>query len=114
MIETLTQILIGLLALAAGVFALVAAVGVLRFPDVLTRMHASSKVGAFAGSLALLAAAIDIGHLSAATRVVFAILFLFITAPIGAHLLGRAAAWRAGHGSGSQLGDSAARPAEPD
>lgn len=98
------EILTGILALAAGVFALVAAVGVLRFPDVLMRMHASSKVGAFAGSLALLAAALDIGHMSAVMRVIFAILFLFITAPIGAHLLGRAAAWRAGHGGRNQLG----------
>lgn len=98
------EILTGLLALAGGVFALVASVGVLRFPDVLTRMHASSKVGAFAGSLSLLAAAIDIGHLSAFTRSLFAILFLFITAPIAAHLLGRAAAWRAGHGRGKALG----------
>ena len=94
MIEVVT----GILALLAGGFALVAAVGVLRFPDVLTRMHASSKVGSFAGALALLAAAVDIGTVSAVTRAVFAILFIFLTAPIGAHLLGRAAAWRSGQG----------------
>lgn len=90
MIEVLT----GILALLAGGFALVAAVGVLRFPDVLTRMHASSKVGSFAGALALLAAALDIGELGAVTRAVLAVVFIFLTAPIGAHLLGRAAAWR--------------------
>ncbi|NPD16080.1 monovalent cation/H(+) antiporter subunit G [Xinfangfangia sp. D13-10-4-6] len=90
MIEVIT----GILALLAGGFALIAALGVLRFPDVLTRMHASSKVGSFAGALALLAAAVDIGTLSAATRAGFAILFIFLTAPIGAHLLGRAALWR--------------------
>ena len=92
MIEVFT----GLLALGAGVFALVAALGLLRFPDVMTRMHASSKVGTFAGALALLAAAVDIGTVSAGMRALFAILFLFLTAPIGAHLLGRAAAWRRG------------------
>lgn len=101
MIEVIT----GILALLAGGFALVAAVGVLRFPDVLTRMHASSKVGAFAGALALLAAAVDIGGVSALTRAVLAILFLFLTAPIGAHLLGRAAAWRAGAGTRPRRGD---------
>lgn len=88
------DVITGLFALFAGGFALVAALGVLRFPDVLTRMHASSKVASFAGALALLAAAIDIGTVSAATRASFAILFIFLTAPIGAHLLGRAAAWR--------------------
>ncbi|WP_295049101.1 monovalent cation/H(+) antiporter subunit G [uncultured Paracoccus sp.] len=92
----MTEIVTGILALLAGGFALVAAIGILRFPDALTRMHASSKVGSLAGSLALLAAAVDIGGVSAASRALIAILFLLITAPIGAHLLGRAAAWRAG------------------
>lgn len=92
------EIVTGILAILAGGFALVAAVGVLRFPDVLTRMHASSKVASFAGAMALLAAAVDIGHVSAATRAVLAILFIFLTAPIGAHLLGRAAAWRDDNG----------------
>lgn len=90
------EIATGILALLAGGFALVSAIGILRFPDALTRMHASSKVGSLAGSLALLAAAIDIGGVSAASRALIAILFLLMTAPIGAHLLGRAAAWRAG------------------
>ena len=92
------DILTGVLALLAGGFAVVAAVGVLRFPDVMTRMHASSKVASFAGALALIAAAIEVGTVSAATRATFAILFIFLTAPIGAHLIGRAAAWRRGEG----------------
>ncbi|GHG28527.1 MULTISPECIES: monovalent cation/H(+) antiporter subunit G [Paracoccus] len=92
----MTEILTAILALLAGGFALVAAIGILRFPDALTRMHASSKVGSLAGSLALLAAAVDIGGVSAASRALIAILFLLMTAPIGAHLLGRAAAWRSG------------------
>lgn len=92
----MTEVLAGLLALLAGGFSLVAAIGVVRFPDVLTRMHASSKVGALAGSLALLAAAVHLNEASATSRAVIAIVFLMLTAPIGAHLLGRAAAWRAG------------------
>lgn len=90
----MTDFISGLFAIGAGVFAVIAAVGVLRFPDVMTRMHASSKVASFAGALALIAAAVDIGTVSATMRAVFAILFIFLTAPIGAHLLGRAAAWR--------------------
>lgn len=90
------EVVSGLLALTAGVFCLAAAFGVLRFPDALTRMHASSKAGAMGGSFALLAAALDIGGLGPVTRAVLGILFLLLTAPIGAHLLGRAAAWRAG------------------
>ncbi|WP_283176165.1 monovalent cation/H(+) antiporter subunit G [Gemmobacter sp. 24YEA27] len=92
----MTEVITGVLALAAGVFAVIAALGVLRFPDVLTRMHAASKVGAFAGSLALLAAAIGFGTTGAVVKALVAILFLFVTAPIAAHLIGRASAWRSG------------------
>lgn len=106
----MTEILTGILALLAGGFALVAAIGILRFPDALTRMHASSKVGSLAGTLALLAAAVDIGGVSAASRALIAILFLLMTAPIGAHLLGRAAAWRAGQKPGSRLQPQQPRP----
>ncbi|ARO15987.1 Na+/H+ antiporter subunit (plasmid) [Ketogulonicigenium robustum] len=88
------EITIGLLALLTGGFAIAAGLGLLRFPDALTRMHASSKVGSLAGSLALIAAALDGGTLSAASRAIIAIAFLFLTAPIGAHLLARAAARR--------------------
>ncbi len=90
------DLFIGLLALLAGGFSLVAAIGVLRFPDALTRMHASSKVGTFAGSLGLLAGAASLGDIASVTKALLAIIFLLLTAPIGAHLLGRAAAWRAG------------------
>ena len=98
MIEAAIAIVTGILALLAGGFALIAAIGIVRFPDALSRMHASSKVAVFAGLLALLAAAIDIGTVSAATRAVIAILFILLTAPIGAHLLGRAASWRSDKG----------------
>lgn len=98
MIEATIAILTGILAVLAGIFAVVAAVGIVRFPDALSRMHASSKVAVFAGLIALVAAGIDIGTLSAATRAGIAILFILLTAPIGAHLLGRAARWRAGDG----------------
>lgn len=88
------EVIAGLLALSAGVFSLAAALGVLRFPDALTRMHASSKVGTLGGSFALLAAAVDVGGTAAITRALLGIVFLLLTAPIGAHLLGRAAAKR--------------------
>lgn len=92
----MAEVLTAILALAAGGFCLSAAIGVLRFPDALTRMHASSKVATMGGSLALLAVALDAASAGVVLRAVFAIGFLILTAPIGAHLMGRAAAWRAG------------------
>lgn len=89
------EIITGILAVLAGAFSIIAAIGVLRFPDALSRMHASSKVAIFASGLALVAVAIYFAEISVVTRAFIIIVFLMMTAPIGAHLLGRAAAWRA-------------------
>lgn len=81
----------GVLAILAGLFALVAALGVLRMPDLLLRMHASTKAGTLACGLTMLAAAIFFGELSTAVRAAGVVLFLLLTAPVAAHMLGRAA-----------------------
>lgn len=85
------DILIGILLLLGGFFALIAAIGVLRLPDVLTRMHASTKAGTLGSSLTLIGCAIYFGDTTVTVRVIAIILFLMLTAPIGAHMLGRAA-----------------------
>jgi multicomponent Na+:H+ antiporter subunit G len=42
------DVVAGILCLAGGAFAFIAGLGVLRLPDVLTRMHASTKAGTLA------------------------------------------------------------------
>ena len=87
----MTDILIGVLALMSGAFAFVAALGILRLPDVLLRMHASTKAGTLACGLAMAAAAAHFGELSIVFRVVAIVAFLLLTAPVAAHMIGRAA-----------------------
>lgn len=82
---------IAALVLLGGGFAFVAGLGVLRLPDVLIRMHASTKAGALGAGLILGAAALHFGNLATATEAVAAILFILITAPVAAHMIGRAA-----------------------
>lgn len=84
-------ILGGILVLLGGVFALIAAVGILKLPDVLTRMHASTKAGTLASALILIAVAIYFGETSVTAKVVATVLFLMLTAPLAAHMLGRSA-----------------------
>jgi multicomponent Na+:H+ antiporter subunit G len=79
------------LVLLGGFFCFVAGFGVLRLPDVLMRMHASTKAGTLGSGLILVAVAIYFGDLATITRAVAAILFLLITAPVAAHMIGRAA-----------------------
>jgi multicomponent Na+:H+ antiporter subunit G len=78
-----------------GSLIFVAALGVLRMPDVYLRMHASTKAGTLGVlmiALALVITGADAGVVSKALAV-FA--FVLLTVPIGSHLIARAA-WRGG------------------
>lgn len=87
----MTEILVSFFAVAGGLFALVAALGVLRLPDVLIRMHASTKAGTLGCGLILVAVAIFFGEGAIVARAIAAIVFLILTAPVAAHMIGRAA-----------------------
>jgi multicomponent Na+:H+ antiporter subunit G len=77
-----------LLLLGAG-WVLLAAVGVLRFDDVYARMHAATKATTLGLLLVLGGAATQLAGEDAAKLALVGVL-VFLTAPIGAHLIGRA------------------------
>ncbi len=85
------DILMLLLASVGLFFMLVAAIGVLRMPDLFMRMHAATKASTLGISGIALAALAHYADFSVTTRVLLIILFFFLTAPVGAHALGRAA-----------------------
>lgn len=87
----LIHIITGLILIVGAVFTLVAALGLLRFPDLYSRSHAASKAGTLGSGLMLLALALFAGELAVVTRAFAAFVFLLLTAPIAAHLLVRAA-----------------------
>lgn len=87
MIEWMSAIL---LCLGASM-TLLAGVGVLRLPDLFTRMHAITKAGTLGIGLSLLAVALYYFDLGISTRALAAIAFVLLTAPVGSHLMGRAA-----------------------
>lgn len=78
------------LLLGAG-FAVIAALGVLRLPDVYCRMHAATKAGAFGVSLILVALIIAAPTLRVFIQSLLIIVFFYLTAPIGVQMIGRAA-----------------------
>lgn len=83
---------LGALAIAAGgIFGLLAAVGVLRLPDLYTRMHAASKAGLVGSGLTFVGIAIVSADSAIILRALLGILFLALTTPVSAHLLARAA-----------------------
>jgi multicomponent Na+:H+ antiporter subunit G len=91
MIGTILEILAGLLLVGGGVFSLISALGVLRLPDVLIRMHASSKAGTLGAGMILLAVAVLYGGGEIVARAIAAIFFLLLTVPVASHMIGRAA-----------------------
>jgi len=86
----MSTILAGLLMVGGTAFMLVAAIGLLRLPDLYTRMHAVTKAGTLGVGLILLSAAVAFGDVSVATRSLVALLFVLLTAPVSAHMIGRA------------------------
>ena len=91
------DIIVAVLLLLGGFFCLVAGVGLLRFPDVLMRMHAGTKAGTLGVGLTLAALAVDAWSIESGARAAVAVAFLLLTAPVAAHMIGRAA-YRAGSG----------------
>jgi multicomponent Na+:H+ antiporter subunit G len=80
----------GVILVAGAIFTFLAAVGVVRLPDLYTRMHAASKAGAVGGGLILLVVAILSQDSAVAIRAIIGIIFLLLTTPVSAHLLAKA------------------------
>jgi len=87
MIELLAAIFISI----GSVLCLIAAVGMLRLPDTLIRMHAATKAGTLGAGLILAGAALYFAELGLVLRALLTLMFIFLTAPVAAHLIGRAA-----------------------
>lgn len=79
------------LLLIGSFLVLVAGIGVLRMPDLFLRMSATAKAGTLGTGLMVLAAAIHFNEFAIYTRAIALIAFLISTAPVSAHMLGRAA-----------------------
>lgn len=90
-----TDMVAGFFLIAGASFALVAAIGVTRFPDLLNRMHAGTKPQTFGLLLILVGLAIRLDSWRAGLLIAILIVFQMLTAPVSAHMVGRAA-FRAG------------------
>ncbi|SEQ45551.1 multicomponent Na+:H+ antiporter subunit G [Ectothiorhodospira magna] len=91
MIEWLVDLVISLFLLTGVGFMFVAALGLLRMPDLPMRLHATTKAGALGGGLLMIAVGIEFfGDVAVAAKAGAVIVFLLLTAPVAAHLIGRA------------------------
>ncbi len=81
---------VALLLLGSGLM-LLAAVAIVRFPDLYARMQASTKASTLGIACLALAAAVHFGSLAVSVRAGAIVIFVFLTAPVAAHVLGHAA-----------------------
>ena len=87
----MSEIVAGSLLLLGAFFVLVSAIGILRFPDLYMRMHGATKAGTLGAGLILLGASVLFGTLAVTVKAMAVFVFLLLTAPVAAHVLGRAA-----------------------
>lgn len=92
-VSIIANILVILFLLAGAFFIVSAAVGVVRFPDLYTRLHAATKASTLGVSFILVAGFIYLysAHSIVSGKMLLAILFILLTNPVSAHMLGRAA-----------------------
>jgi multicomponent Na+:H+ antiporter subunit G len=86
MIDLVTAVL----WLAGAAFALLAAIGVLRLPDVFTRMQASTKASTLGLGCLLIGAALQLGDFGSLIRTISIGAFLLLTTSVAAHVIARA------------------------
>ena len=72
-------------------FVLTAAIGVVRFPDLYSRLHASSKLVTLGSAGIFLGVAFALNDAAAFTRLAAVLLFPFLTTPLSAYLIAQAA-----------------------
>jgi multicomponent Na+:H+ antiporter subunit G len=87
----MNDIIVSILIVLGGGFAAIAGLGLLRLPDVLIRMHATTKAGTLGVGLIVLGVSVHFASSLVITKALLIIAFMFLTAPVGAHLIARAA-----------------------
>jgi multicomponent Na+:H+ antiporter subunit G len=85
------QIAAWLLIVTGAFLPMVAAIGLHRFDDVLARMHAATKPATLGLLLIVVGASLVLFEPGSVLKLLLVILLQLVTAPVGAHLVGRAA-----------------------
>lgn len=86
----MTEIIVVILSSLGTLFILLAAIGIVKMPDLYLRISVTTKAATLGIGLILLAAGIFFSDISILARVIAIIVFMLLTAPVGAHMIGRA------------------------
>jgi multicomponent Na+:H+ antiporter subunit G len=89
-VQTVADILAGACLISGALLSLAAGVGLLRFPDLLSRMHAATKPQVLGLLLILAGTALRLQNTIDITTLILVGIFQLGTAPVAAHMVGRA------------------------
>ncbi|MEL0626089.1 monovalent cation/H(+) antiporter subunit G [Salinibacterium amurskyense] len=89
-LDTILDVLTGIFLLLGSFLSVAAGVGLLRFPDAIARLHATTKPQILGLTFVLLAIALQNRQLSTILLLIFLLIFQMITAPVSAHMIARA------------------------
>jgi multicomponent K+:H+ antiporter subunit G len=114
-ISVLVDLLTAFLLLLGAGFALVGSIGLVRLPDIFTRLHGPTKATTLGvGSILLGSILFFTARQGLSLHEVLVTLFLLLTAPVGAHLIARAALQRRCNSLAKVPGDNDAKPSRMD
>lgn len=86
----MSSVIIVILITLGTLFVLLSAIGLIRMPDTYMRISVNTKAATLGVGLILVGTAVFFNDLSTTSRSLVIILFVFLTAPVSAHLIGRA------------------------
>lgn len=89
--ELFLDILVAILLILGCLMSLIAGIGLLTFPDMLTRMHAATKPQTMGLVLMAIGFGLVVREWPVWAALLLAVLFQFLTAPVAAHMIGRGA-----------------------
>ncbi len=91
MMDQVLSVLTWLLLLSGGFFLLTGAIGMVRLPDVFTRMHAAGMADTMGAGLILAGLCVHSGVNLVTVRLLLVLAFVWFTSPIATHALAKAA-----------------------
>lgn len=91
MIATLLDVASWILIVAGGFFCVLGGLGLLRLPDLFTRLHGGGLIDTLGASLLVLGMVLQAGFTLVTAKLILLLLFLFFTSPLASHAVASAA-----------------------
>lgn len=88
--SVLADVVTALCFLLGSALALIAAIGLTRFPDLLSRMHAATKPQVLGLTLMVTGLAVHLRSATVLGTLALVVIFQMLTGPVAAHMVGRA------------------------